>query len=371
MQKTDNKMNIVFTGGHAGTTALAVVEAIKKTNLDWEIHWIGPLYAVEGKKEVTLEAKLFPQEKIVFHPLFSGRVQRKFTLWTIPSLLKIPFGFFHALSLLLRIRPKAILSFGGFSAFPVVVVGWFLGIPVILHEQTAAAGRANRFSSFFATKIALARESSTKYFSKKKTIITGNPIFSSYFKIKPTQIHSGTPIIFITGGSRGSTSINSLIEGSLPYLLNKYRLIHLTGPFDFSKFEKIKEDLPVGLKNNYEVYQSLLPSEMSVNMEKADLVISRAGANTISELIAAKEPCLLIPIPWSYLNEQTKNAEYARDFGIARIMDERQASPDGFIKEIDNIFVDLKTIQEKVKEKVSPDIAASEKLVNLIQGVIK
>jgi UDP-N-acetylglucosamine--N-acetylmuramyl-(pentapeptide) pyrophosphoryl-undecaprenol N-acetylglucosamine transferase len=371
MQKTINKTNIVFTGGHAGTTALAVVEAIKKTDLDWEIHWIGPLYAVEGKKEVTLEAKLFPQEKIVFHPLFSGRVQRKFTLWTIPSILKIPFGFFHALSLLIRIHPKAILSFGGFSAFPVVVVGWFLGIPVVLHEQTSAAGRANRFSSFFATKIALARESSRKYFSNNKSIVTGNPIFSSYFKIKPTQIHYGTPIIFITGGSRGSTSINSLIEGSLPYLLNKYQLIHLTGPFDYSKFENIKAKLPNSLKTNYEVYQSLLPSQMSTNMEKADLVISRAGANTVSELIAAKEPCILIPIPWSYLNEQTRNAEYAREFGIARIMNGGEVTPDGFIKEIDSMFAGLKTIQEKVKDKVSPDIAASEKLVNLIQGVIK
>jgi UDP-N-acetylglucosamine--N-acetylmuramyl-(pentapeptide) pyrophosphoryl-undecaprenol N-acetylglucosamine transferase len=371
MPKMNKRINIVFTGGHAGTTALAVVEAIKKIDLDWEIHWIGPLYAVEGKKEITLEAKLFPQEKIVFHPLFSGRVQRKFTLWTIPSILKIPFGFLHALSLLMKIHPKAILSFGGFSAFPVVVVGWLLGIPVILHEQTAAAGRANRFSSFFATKIALARESSRKFFAAKKEVITGNPIFSSYFKIEPTKIHSGTPIIFITGGSRGSTSINSLIEGSLPYLLNKYQLIHLTGPFDFSKFENIKDKLPSNLKTNYQVYQSLLPSQMSTNMEKADLVISRAGANTVSELIAAKEPCILIPIPWSYLNEQTRNAEYAKEFGIARIMDEKEATPEEFIKEIDDMFIDLKKIQESVKSKISPDIDASEKLVKLIQGVVK
>lgn len=371
MQKTDKRKNIVFTGGHAGTTALAVVEALKKANLDWEIHWIGPLYAVEGKKEITLEAKLFPQEKIIFHRLFSGRIQRKFTLWTIPSLLKIPFGFFHALSLLIKIHPKAILSFGGFSAFPVVVVGWFLGIPVILHEQTAAAGRANRFSSFFASKIALAREASREFFAEKKTVVVGNPILSSYFAIKPTEIHSGTPIVFITGGSRGSTSINSLIEGSLPYLLNKYYLIHQVGPFDFAKFAKIKENLPHDLEKNYEIYQSLLPLQMSANMEKADLVISRAGANTVAELIAAKEPCLLIPIPWSYLDEQTKNAEYAKEFGMARIMDEREATPNGFIKEIDGMFTYLKAIQERVKDKVSPDLDAAEKLVNLIQGVVK
>jgi len=158
----------VLTGGHAATTALSTIEEILRSWEGAKVYWIGSKRAFEGKRELSIEAKIFPKKGIKFEPIIMGRLQRKFTLWTIPSLIKLPFGFVHGLFLMLKIRPKVVLSFGGFASFPIVFWSFFLGVPVILHEQTSAAGRANKFSSLFSKKIALARSSSKKYFRSEK-----------------------------------------------------------------------------------------------------------------------------------------------------------------------------------------------------------
>src|SRR5260221_10516561 len=149
--------NILLTGGHAGTTALSVIEEFqsREDTRDWKIFWIGAQHAVEGKKTPTLESQILPKLGITSYSIIMGRLQRKFTRYTLASLIKIPFGFIHALYLLKKIKPQVILSFGGFAAYPVVVVGSLLKIPVVIHDQTAAAGRANMFSARFAKKVAI------------------------------------------------------------------------------------------------------------------------------------------------------------------------------------------------------------------------
>src|SRR3990172_6714258 len=120
MEQTNGKTKIVLTGGHAGTTAISVVEELVKESgrYRWEIHWIGASSAVEGKKVATLEKRVLPRMGVSFHSILTGRLQKKWTVHTLPSILKIPLGFFHAVFLLLKIRPKIILSFGGFAALP-------------------------------------------------------------------------------------------------------------------------------------------------------------------------------------------------------------------------------------------------------------
>ncbi|MBI4153582.1 UDP-N-acetylglucosamine--N-acetylmuramyl-(pentapeptide) pyrophosphoryl-undecaprenol N-acetylglucosamine transferase [Candidatus Woesebacteria bacterium] len=364
------KTEIVLTGGHAGTTALAVVKEIKRRKPSWKIFWIGAAFAIEGKNIPTLESRVFPKMGVIFKPIFTGRLQRKFTFWTIPSLLKIPFGFIHALALLVAIKPKVILSFGGFAAFPVVVVGALLGIPVIIHEQTVVVGRANKFSAPFAKKIALAREESLKFFPKDKCVVVGNPILPEMEKILPKREISTPPEILVTGGSRGSTTINSLVGEILEELLSKYKLIHHTGEIDFFKFKKRKSGLAGGVKERYEVYSHIPASLMPGILEKVDILVARAGANTVSEAVAAKKPSILIPLPFSYMDEQTGNADFAEKFGVAKVIPQEGITGQRLLKEINEMQVGWLRLSAKVKGKVSPDIGAALRLVSLIEEYI-
>lgn len=244
MQKKKNdQVKVVLTGGHAATTAIATIQEILSRKNNWKVYWIGTRMAFEGRSIPTLESQFSSKVGVTFHPIVSGRLQRKFSLWTIPSLVRIPVGFVHAGILLIKIRPKVILSFGGYSAFPVVVIGWLMRISIVLHEQTSAAGLANKLSSPFAKKIAVSRKRSLEFFPKEKTVVVGNPLLANIAKISPKKKMGSPPTIFITGGSRGSSFINSLLQSILQRLLDRFLVIHQTGLVDFRKFKNLKKDL--------------------------------------------------------------------------------------------------------------------------------
>jgi len=363
------KNKIVLTGGHAATTALATIEELIRDE-EWDIYWIGSGKAMEGKDVPTLESRIFPKIGIKSYEIISGRLQRKLTFWSLPSMIKIPFGFFHAMVLLLKIKPRAILSFGGFAAFPVVVAGFFLRIPVVLHEQTSAAGRSNIFSAKFAKKIALSRKGSQKYFPESKSELVGNPIMTQIAEIKPKE-KMGEPVtVLVTGGSRGSQTINEAVLEALDKLVERYNIIHQTGFIDFEKIKEARDSLSKELKEKYEIYKMIEPMDMDGVYKRADIVVSRAGANTVSEIISAKIPAVLIPIPWSYENEQRKNAEYAEKFGIARILSQETLSGEALISAIENIEEDWFKIINGVKDKKSPDVNAAKRLVDLLEDVV-
>ena len=372
LQERKENKNILLTGGHAVTTAIAVVEEIKKRG-GWDIYWVGVKYAFEGSKTSSIEARVFSDVEygVKFVPITTGRIQRRFTFWTIPSLLKIPVGFVQSMYLLSIKRPDIVLSFGGFASYPVVVAAWVLRIPIMLHEQTLAAGRANIKSSKFATKIALARTESKKYFPNEKCIVIGNPVSNKMFQVNKKDDLSGVPTIFITGGSRGAQVINEAIESVLVDLLAKYKIVHHTGQLDFNKFKNIQESLPERLRRNYEVMDFIWPDKMSKYYEKADIVISRAGANTVSEILVTKRPSILIPIPWTYLNEQQKNAEYAGKFGLATIINQNDLSPSLLKKTVGNTLANWSRIVSKVRSKSSPDKNASSRLVDVIEKIVE
>lgn len=371
MQKQD-KINIILTGGHAATTAIAVIEELIRRGAKdrWSIYWVGARGAVEGKSMPTLESEILPKMGVTFAPIVAGRVQRRFSFYTIPSLLKIPFGFIHALFLILKIKPKLILSFGGFAAFPMVVIGRILGVPVILHEQTIAAGRVNRASALFAKKILLSRKESENFFPKGKTILTGNPIMSQIAEIAPKRTLSEPPVIFVAGGSRGSQTINAVIGEILPKVLLRANVIHQTGHLDFNKFSELKAKLPSEINKRYSVYDRVDPMQIDNLYREADMVVARAGANTVGEIIATKRPAILIPIPWTYMDEQTKNAEFAAGFGIARVLKEENLNAESLLKAIKETLKDWQKITTAVSGKDSPDKLASQKVVDELEEAL-
>lgn len=364
-----HKKNILMTGGHAATTALAIVEEIKTRSLPWNISWVGSDIAMEGLKVPTLESTIFPEIGVKTYSIHSGRLQKRYTSNTIPSLLKIPKGFLEAKKLLSEIKPDLILSFGGYAAFPIVFVGWLMGITVVVHEQVATAGRSNQLSSHFARKIILSRETSKKYYPKGEVL--GNPVNKRIVNLKNSIKRSNPLTIYITGGSRGSQIVNEVIEKLLTKLLLKYKILHQVGHLEYEKYKKVKTNLPDGLGKNYEVFSQISPLEIHKFYEKSDLVISRAGANTVSELIVSKKPSILIPISWSHKNEQYENAVFAKDFGIATILDQEKLTPEILEKEIHKSAANLNSIRERVSKKVSPDLDASSKIVDSLERMLK
>jgi UDP-N-acetylglucosamine--N-acetylmuramyl-(pentapeptide) pyrophosphoryl-undecaprenol N-acetylglucosamine transferase len=367
-----DKIRIVLTGGHAATTGIAVIEEIRNTEKlkDAEIYWIGSLTAIEGTKISTMESRVFPRIGVVFIPIIAGKIQTKFTRHTIPSILKIPIGFVQAFWFLVKTKPKVVLSFGGYSSFPVVFWSWLFRVPVILHEQTVAAGRASISSAFFATKIALAREQSQKYFPRNKSIVTGNPLMTNILSVKQKPFPSRVPIIFVIGGSRGSNFINELIIGMAKSLLARFMIIQVTGAHDFERVEKFREKLPAEYQENYKTYLSIDPLEIGNYYAQADIIISRSGANSISEILCVKRPAILIPLPRTFMGEQVKNAKYAESFGFASVFLEKEATAFAIINEINRIFKDWQRIEANAAETVSPDINASQKVVKILLGYI-
>ena len=359
----NKKTTIVLCGGHAATTALATIEELtrRKKYADWNLVWIGSNKAIEGKKTRSLESLIFEKMGLKTYSIISGRLQRKFTLWTIPSLIKIPFGFINAFFLILKLRPNAVVSFGGHAAVPVVVSSWILRIPVIIHEQTAAIGLANKLSQPFAKIICLARKESQIHYNGKKTVLTGNPIMAQIAEIREKDKLGNPPVIFITLGSRGSRNINKIVYEILDKLLKKYKVIHITGEADFAKFAKVQN-------KNYEVYPTVDPMEIDNLYRQADIVVARAGANTVSEIIVTGRPALLVPIPWSYLDEQKKNAMVAQEIGIARILEQDSLSGEKMLSEINTLIGDWQNMINKAKtnDKEILDREASRRLVDQI-----
>lgn len=365
-----NNIKIIFTGGHARATAYSIIQEIKKRHSDWTMYWAGSRDVLVGKHVQSMESTMFPKIGVKFLPIISGRIQRRFTWWTIPEFLKIPVGFVFAIYHLLHIKPTLLVSMGGFAAFPMVVMARFLKVKIIIHEQTSAAGRANILSAKFADKIALAREESKKYFDSKKCIVTGNPISGEVRKIKVKKSISERPTLLVTGGASGSQKINNALKEVLLKLLAKFNVIHQAGDYQYAEFTTLKKTLPKIMQNKYQVFSTIYPWEWSGVLEKADVVVSRAGANIVSEIMLTKIPALLIPIPFSYLNEQVKNATSAAQFGIATVLDEENLSSRNLFNKILETIERWNEINKNTSGKVSPDINAHKKVVDLIETLV-
>lgn len=365
------KIKIIITGGVL-TPALAVIDELKE-QVKWEIYYLGRRYSMEGDPTLSVESKVIPQKGVNFISFNPGRLQRRFTKYTVLSLLRIPVGLFQALIILRKIKPQVILSFGGYVSVPVVVAGWFLRIPVLTHEQTIVFGLASKINSFFARVVAVSFPQSRSYFPQKKVILTGNPLRKAIFKSqKPIWLKRNilnSKVIYITGGNQGSHLINQAVLEILPDLIAKYVIIHQTGEKDFSEIlnQKMSEDQKF---LGYFVLPYINDEEIGWVFDQADLVVSRAGANTISEMAALGKPAILIPIPWTYQDEQTKNARMLVDTGLAEMIPESNLSGKALLSKIDTMMSNLKKYKSGASlAQKSIKVDASRKIVDLVYAI--
>lgn len=369
----NKKRRIVITGGVL-TPGLAVINELQKRGR-WEIFWLGRKYSLEGEKIISVESKIIPQTGSRFIPIIAGRLQRRFTRYTIPSLLKIPLSLLQSLMLLAQIKPDVVCSFGGYVSVPVVITAWFLRIPVLTHEQTVISGLASKIDAFFASKVALSFSQSSGHFPKGKVIVTGNPLRSEFFQVKkPTWFRleeSASPIIYITGGNQGAQVINNAVKEALRSLLQKYILIHQTGDKDYEIFKEVQSRLGEREQRCYFVLPYIKASEVGWVFKKASLVVSRAGANTLSELAVLGKPALFIPIPWSYQDEQTKNAQLLLAAGTAEILAQKELSGESLLQKVDLMMSRLDDYQKGAsKAKALVPLNGAENLVNEIERLL-
>ncbi len=359
-EKSENAAKkILFTGGHGGTAVITIVEEAQKYHANWRMYWVGPKVASEGSRIVTIEKKTLEKFGLKFISLTTGKLQKKFTIHTIPSLFKIPLGFIQAFAILLKIKPDLVFSLGGYASVPVVITAYILRIPVVIHDQTGIGlGLANRITAPFATKL-LAARSANILFKYSNASVVGNPIRKSIFKVKLKMTISNPPVLFIFTGSRGSQIINKVIDEVLEELLQSYQVYHLCGGPDHSYFTRRKSRLAIKVQSNYHVFAFIDPNEVYKYYEKADIVVARAGANTVSEIMLIKRPSILIPLPILNYDEQGVNANIAKKYGVASVLQQDDLNAISLTKEIDYLFKNYTKIVSNLKYKQSPDINAA------------
>ncbi len=274
---------------------------------------------------------LLQREKIPYSSIMAAGLARRLT----PKNISVPFktlgGFVQSLVLLQRIKPDHVVVMGGYLSFPVSVAAWLLRIPVLLHEQNAVPGLANRMLSHFARKIALSFSESSSYFGAKGQV-TGNPVrpeFTDLPSVTKSRLSFGfspmKPTFLVFGGSLGAQRLNRLSSQALTMLVTEkfvFQVLHFTGAADEKEIRDVYAK--AGVAHHVMAYSHDMPMAYSA----ADLVICRAGASTISELIAVKRPAILVPYPLATGGHQTANARVLVGIGAAECYEQKDLTPE-------------------------------------------
>jgi UDP-N-acetylglucosamine--N-acetylmuramyl-(pentapeptide) pyrophosphoryl-undecaprenol N-acetylglucosamine transferase len=335
MEKEKQNKKIAIVGGHL-TPALAVLKELKDQGYG-DIIWIGTKYSQTRNTNVSLEYQVVQKTNTPFITLKAGKLWRKYTLKTLlPALqnfILIPYGFIKSFQILIKHKPAVVVSFGGHLALPMVFVAKIIGIKSITHEQTVVLGLTNKIISKYADTICVSWENSLKFFPKEKTVFTGLPIREELLP-KAHEINyfnNDLPILLVMGGNQGSNTINWRLSKILPDLLKTINVIHLTGnstlTHDYRRAIETKSDLEPTIANRYIVKENAYFEEYANYLNTSDIVLSRAGANAISEFLLHGKLTVLIPIPWASNNEQLKNAKMLEETGLGLVIEQYDEMP--------------------------------------------
>ncbi len=322
------KKKILICGGHPAP-ALATIEYLQTKNT-YEVVYVGKKHQLPGDTNLSWEYQQIQKLGLPFYNLSTGKLQRNFTLNSITHLFRIPFGLAKALFLIKKIKPDIVVSFGGYLAVPLVFWAKMWGIPTLTHEQTLKVGLANKIMGKFVDTFCVSWKETLSQISHKHLILTGNPLRSDIAKgLQPLLIDGDlqkTPIVYITGGSLGSHFINTLLKDIAKTLLTDFILIHQAGATseynDYNELNNIRDSLPKYLQERYFLYKYIEAGELGWTLKHAVLVVGRAGANTITEILFCHTPAILIPLPYSGQDEQKENALTLSRLGVAKVLDQ-------------------------------------------------
>lgn len=363
-------MTIVFTGGGTGGhfyPIIAIAEAL--SDLVREGHLLAPkLYYLAPS---SFDEKALFANGITYIAIPAGKMRRYFSFWNITDSFVTFAGIMYAIGTLFRLYPDVVVSKGGYGSVPTVLAARLLRIPVIIHESDAKPGRANLLAAKFAVKIAISFESAAEYFPKRvqnKIARTGIPIRKALTRVEPEgaqqylELEKEVPTVLILGGSQGSQRINESILSSLPSLVSFTNIIHQTGQAHFKNVEAVASVVLAKNPHTTRYHPINYLSEISLQRAAgiANVVISRAGANSIAEIGLWKKPAIIIPIPEAISHDQRTNAyAYART-GAAVVIEEKNLTPNLLASEVKRIVSDqelAKRMSDSAEGFTDPDAA--------------
>ncbi len=349
------KKIILTGGGTAGhvTPNIALLPALKEAG--YEVEYIG---SYNG-----MEKELIEKEGIPYHGISSGKLRRYFDWKNFSDPFRVIHGYGQARSLIKKIKPAIIFSKGGFVSVPVVLAAKSLHVPAIIHESDMTPGLANRIAMRGAVKICCNFPETLKYLPEGKGVLTGSPIRQQLLHgdrqkaLEFTGLPGEKPILLIIGGSLGSVFINNAVRGALDELLERFEIIHLCG--------KGNIDHSLDGKKGYVQYE-YISKELPDLFAAADLVISRAGANAICELLALHKPNILIPLSRNASRgDQILNANSFKKQGFSYVIEEEQVN-EKTLSEAIHYVADHKDEYKKAMSE-SGQMDSIKKIVDLIK----
>ena len=321
---------IVMTGGGTAghvTPNIALFPALQKEG--YEISYIG---SYEG-----IEKRLIEEQGVPYYGISSGKLRRYFDPKNFSDPFKVLKGYHQSVRLLKKLKPDVVFSKGGFVSVPVVLAASRCHIPAIIHESDLTPGLANRIAIPKATKVCCNFPETLAHVPEEKAVLTGTPIRAELLSGDADRAFalcnftdSAKPTLLVVGGSSGSRAINTAIRDLLPELIKNYNVIHLCG--------KGNVDTSLTAIAGYAQFE-YANEELADLFALSSLVISRAGANAICELLALRKPNILIPLPAAASRgDQILNANSFRSQGFSYVLEEEELTNTTLLEAIDHVF---------------------------------
>lgn len=360
MSSTGKNIRLLITGGGTGGhlfPAVATAQQFQRQFPGTEVLFVGTRRKVDTG---SLERYGFNSESIRCYGL-----KGKNPVDLLKAVAVLPFSYYQALKIIKRFQPDILMGVGGYVTGPVVAAGKNLGIPVLIHEQNSVPGLANRKLGRIANRICLSLPGSGTQFPEKKITYTGNPVRANILKLAGmTNVpRQSKKTLLILGGSQGARAVNTIVTKALSTfgeeMLSTMRVIHQTGDRDVDLVRETYRK--IGIEAEVESFFTSMEKIYS----EADLLVSRAGATTLSEIAVLGKPAILIPYPYAADNHQEKNGEYYVAGGGALQYREKEVVPKKLGKKIEELFADERTrakMGAAMRKLAFPD--AAEKIVS-------
>lgn len=320
---------IVLTGGGTAghvTPNLALIPVLQEHG--YEIRYIGSYNGIEKK--------LIENAGIPYDGISSGKLRRYFDLKNFSDPFRVIKGYAEALRIMKKYKPDVVFSKGGFVAVPVVLAAKHYKIPTVIHESDITPGLANKICIPSAKTVCCNFPETLSYLPEDKALLTGSPIREELLKgdrlsgLQFTHLSPDRPVILVIGGSLGSVKINTAVRNILPRILERFQVIHICG-------KKHLEDSLIGTPG-YVQYE-YVDKPLKHLFAAADLVISRAGANSICELLALRKPNLLIPLSaQASRGDQILNAKSFENQGFSAVMEEEALTDESLLQAIEDLY---------------------------------
>lgn len=366
-------MKVLITGGGTAghiNPGIAIAKHLREKHPESEILFLGT--------QRGLEKDLVPREGFKIQFIKARGFKRKISIDVFFMFKDIIAGYFQAKRIIKDFKPDVMVGTGGYVCFPVILAGIRLKIPTLIHESNSLPGIANRVLGRFVDIVTISFKDSEKYFrSSKKVIFTGNPLRKEILSIKRNQGSFDTkpwPTVLIFGGSQGAQKINEVVinmielnKGNLPY-----KLIFATGQaqFDFVIQKLSEKNIKLSELKNIEIKPYIF--DMADALASADLVVSRAGALTVSEITAVGLPSILIPFPYATENHQEANAGVLEKEGASVVILEKDLTPEVLHQQIINLIKNKNQLALMAKNAKNMGITdAGDKICAVVEELYK